>query len=89
MNKEQIINHLNYIKNDKYCMEFYIALLLYERFNISSEDISDELINDTFEIIDKYDSIYEEFLRYDLDNELKKYFERERTDEIEKDLEIA
>lgn len=70
-------------------MEFYIALLLYERFNISSEDISDELINDTFEIIDKYDSIYEEFLRYDLDNELKKYFEKERTDEIEKDLEIA
>lgn len=63
--------------------------MLYERFNISSEDISDELIDDAFEIIDEYDSIYDEYLRYELDKGLKKYFEKEKVDEIEKDLEIA
>ena len=50
LNLDEIKKHMRYFMKDKYDREFYVALVLY----------------DVFDITDNYDSIYEEFLKYDL-----------------------
>lgn len=66
MNLDEVKKHMQYFMNDKYDREFYVALVLYDILGIDPEQVTESLANDVFEITDKYDSIYEEFLKYDL-----------------------
>ena len=66
MNLEEIKKHIQYLMDDKYDREFYVALALYDILGLKPEQVTSDLANNVFEIIDNYNTIYEEFLRYDL-----------------------
>ncbi len=66
MNLEEIKKHIQYFMDDKYDREFYVALALHDILGIKLEQVTSDLVDNVLEIIDNYDSIYEEFLRYDL-----------------------
>ena len=57
------VNNLEYIRSDKHTNEFYVALLLYELYDLDVKDLNDKIILEAHEIIDEYDSIYNEDLR--------------------------
>ncbi len=87
MNIEAIKNHMNYLKNDKYDMEFYIALLLYDILDVPIDKVTKEMIDLAYNIQDDYDSIYNEDLRDRIREEIE--FENDYDlekigDEIEK-----
>jgi hypothetical protein len=87
MNIEAIKNHMNYLKNDKYDMEFYIALLLYDILDVPIDKVTKEMIDLAYNIKDDYDSIYNEDLRDRIREEIE--FENDYDlemigDEIEK-----
>ena len=64
LNKDAIEKHLQYLKEDKYNTEFYVALLLYDVKGIDSiKDLTDEDIDVAYKIQDEYDSIYNEDMR--------------------------
>lgn len=88
MNIEEIKKHLDYIKNDKYSREFYVALLLYDILDVSADELTEDMVNKTFEIQDKYDSIYKEDLRDRIRDEIdfhKDYSVELEEEEIEKE----
>ena len=66
MNLEAIKKHIQYLMDDKYGKEFYVALVLYDILGLKPEQVSENLVNNALEIMNNYDTIYEEFLRYDL-----------------------
>ena len=87
LDKEAIEKHLKYLREDKHCNEFYVALLLYDIKGINDiKDLTDEDIEAAFDIQDEYDSVYNEDMRerflYDLNLEKESCNE-----EIERDLE--
>lgn len=87
MNIEAIKNHMNYLKNDKYDMEFYIALLLYDILDVPIDKVTKEMIDLAYNIQDDYDSIYNEDLRDRIREEIEfeNYYDLEKIgDEIEK-----
>ena len=78
---------MKYLKQDKFDREFYVALMLYDVCNIPIENVTEETIEATHEIIDSYDSIYDYDLRdrvnaeiYIYNNELE-----ESNEEIERE----
>lgn len=88
MNIEELKKHLAYIKNDKYSREFYVALLLYDILDVSVDELTEDMVNKTFEIQDKYDSIYNEDLRDKIRDEIdfcKDYSMKLEEEEIEKE----
>lgn len=88
MNIEELKKHLDYIKNDKYSREFYVALLLYDILDVSVDELTEDMVNKTFEIQDKYDSIYNEDLRDSIRDEIdfcKDYSMELEEEEIEKE----
>lgn len=94
MNLDAVKRHMEYLKNDKFDREFYIALILYDVCGMPVEQVTEEIIYDTHEIIDSYDSIYDNFLRdhvrediYDYDNEFSKENNESETnyDEIDRE----
>lgn len=88
MNIEKIKDHIKYLREDKYCEEFYIALLSYDVLGFHENEITEEIINKIFEIEDEYDSIYNEELRDRINIEVNKNQEMELEEEIEKMEEI-
>lgn len=81
MNIDEIKNHINYLKNDKYSQEFYIALLLYDIFDIDVADVTEEMVNNVFDIQDDYDSIYNEDMR----DRIRDEYENELEEELEEE----
>ena len=84
---DAVKNHMKYLKQDKFDREFYVALMLYDVCNIPIENVTEETIEATHEIIDSYDSIYDYDLRdrvnaeiYIYNNELE-----ESNEEIERE----
>lgn len=73
MNIDEVKNHIKYLKEDKFSNEFYVALILYDIKGLSPEDIDDDMVKRAYEIIDDYDSIYNDDMRdrvlYDFDLE--------------------
>ena len=64
LNREAIEKHLKYLKEDAYCREFYVALLLYEIKGIDDiKNLTEKDIDIAYEIQDDYDSIYNEDMR--------------------------
>ena len=64
LNREAIEKHLKYLKEDTYCREFYVALLLYEIKGIDDiKNLTEKDIDIAYEIQDDYDSIYNEDMR--------------------------
>ncbi len=61
LNKEAIKNHLNYLKNNKFSMEFYIALLLYDMSIVESNKVIDK--NISWNIQKMFDDMYKKDLR--------------------------
>lgn len=87
MNLEAVKNHMEYLKQDKFDREFYIALMLYDVYGMSAENVTEEIMESTHEIIDSYDTIYDNDLRervkeeiYEYDNSLE-----ESNEEIERE----
>lgn len=77
---EAVKKHVEYLRKDNYNREFYVALLLYDIAGYYEKDITEEKINRAYEISDRYDSIYKEELRDDINCELTK----EQEEELEK-----
>ena len=73
MNIDEVKNQIKYLKEDKFSNEFYVALILYDIKGLSPEDIDDDMVKRAYEIIDDYDSIYNDDMRdrvlYDFDLE--------------------
>lgn len=69
LDKKAIEEHLEYIRNDKHPNEFYVALLLYEIYDLNIKDLNDKIISETYNIIDNYDSVYNDDLRCRLRDE--------------------
>lgn len=86
MEIEEIKKHINYLKNDKYSREFYVALLLYDILDIDANDVTEDMVNNIDDIQDEYDSIYNEDMRdrirdeyeNDLEEDLEEEFEEEK-----------
>ena len=85
MNIDEVKNHIKYLKEDKFSNEFYVALILYDIKGLSPEDIDDDMVKRAYEIIDDYDSIYNDDMRdrvlYDFD------LEEEHEEEVELEYE--
>lgn len=79
MNREAIEQHMKYLQDDHYDREFYVALLLYDVKGLTSQDLTDEIIDKAYEISDEYDSIY----NTDMRERLLYYFDEEIEDEME------
>lgn len=62
MDIEGIKYWIKKLDDNQYSYEFYIALLLYEVFNIKDYEINEKLISKAYKIIEKYDSIYNQEL---------------------------
>ena len=82
LDKKAVEEHLEYIRNDKHPNEFYVALLLYELYDLDVKDLNDKMILEAHEIIDEYDSIYNEDLRDRLRDE--QFMEKEEEHEMER-----
>ncbi len=82
LNIEEIKKHINYLKEDRYSREFYVALLLYDILDVNPDNITEKIIDDVDEIQDEYDSIYNEDMR-DKIRDLEE--EKEEEQEYEKD----
>jgi len=80
MNRKEIEKHIEYLEQDKYNNEFYVALLLYDVLGVRRDELTDEQIQRAYELQDEYDSIYNEDLRERLQYEL----EKEQEEELEK-----
>ena len=84
LNREVIEEHLKYLKEDKYDIEFYVALLLYDIRGIDDiKDLTDEDIDIAYDIQDDYDSIYNEDMRDRFLYDFKRETEEEK---LEKDV---
>ena len=64
-NVEKVNKYLEYF-NVNYSNEFSIALLISDRLDVNVEDVTEDLVNNVGNILDKYDSIYNEYLNEDL-----------------------
>ncbi len=87
MNIEAIKNHITYLEKDKYDLEFYIALLLYDILGVKADEVTEEMIDTAFDIQDEYESIYNEDLRYRFREEIEFEYNcdlEKNGDEIEK-----
>lgn len=82
LDKKAVEEHLEYIRNDKHSNEFYVALLLYEIYDLNIKDLNEKIISETYNIIDDYDSIYNDDLRYRLRDE--QFIEKEEEQEMER-----
>ena len=49
MNREAIEQHMKYLQDDHYDREFYVALLLYDVKGLTSQDLTDEIIDKAYE----------------------------------------
>lgn len=59
-----------------------MALLLYEIYDLNIKDLNEKIISETYNIIDDYDSIYNDDLRYRLRDE--QFIEKEEEQEMER-----
>ena len=82
LDRKAVEEHLEYIRSDKHTNGFYIALLLYELYDLDVKDLNDKMILETHEIIDEYDSIYNGDLRDRLLDE--QFMEKEEEHEMER-----
>lgn len=82
LDKNAVEEHLKYFKEDKHYNEFYVALMLYEIYDLNIRDLNDKIIKDAQNIIDEYDSIYNDDLRERIRNEIN--IEREKEEELER-----
>lgn len=82
LDKKAIEEHLEYFRNDKHHNEFYVALLLYEIYDLNIKDLNDKMISETHNIIDDYESIYNDDLRYRLRDE--QFMKKEEEQEMER-----
>lgn len=84
---DAVKNHMKYLKQDKFDREFYVALMLYDVCNIPIENVTEETIEATHEIIDSYDSIYDYDLRDRVNAEIYVYNNEleESNEEIERE----
>ncbi len=80
MEIEEIKKHINYLKNDKYSREFYVALLLYDILDIDANDVTEDMVNNVFDIQDDYDSIYNEDLRDRIREEIEEELDLDERD---------
>ncbi len=80
MEIEEIKKHINYLKNDKYSREFYVALLLYDILDIDAKDVTEDMVNNVFDIQDDYDSIYNEDLRDRIRDEIEEELDLDERD---------
>lgn len=78
--------HINYLKKDKHDREFYVALLLYDVCGLPIDKLNNEIISKTQKIIDDFDSIYNDYLRERVREEVYDYDSEyiEENEEIEK-----
>ena len=73
LDKKAVEEHLEYIRNDKHPNEFYVALLLYELYDLDVKDLNDKIISESYDIVGEYESIDNEDLRGKLgDKQLEK-----------------
>ena len=86
MNINYVKEHIEYLRKDKFSNEFYVALILYDVLGYCEEDITEEKINKAYDIIDEYDSIYNEDLRDRIRDELEEEYEEEQDNEAERDI---
>lgn len=63
--KEKVKEYLK-LFNENYSKEFHVALLIFDRLDISTKDITEEIVNRVGNISYGYDSIYNEDLNYEL-----------------------
>lgn len=88
MEIEKIQKHINYLKNDKYSREFYVALLLYDILDIDANDVTEEMANNINDIQDEYDSIYNEDMRDRIRDEYEIDLEEDLEEEFEEELDL-
>lgn len=82
MNIQAVKDHIKYLKEDGFSLEFYTALMLYDIAGLEDKDITEEKINKAYRIQDSYDSIYNQDLRDEIRSELEA--EQEYEEEMEK-----
>jgi len=82
LDRNAVEEHLKYFREDKNNNEFYVALMLYELYDLNVRDLNDKIIKDTQKIIDEYDSIYNQDLRERIREEID--VEKEREEEMER-----
>ena len=72
-NREKVISYLNQFKeNNDGNNEFYIALLIYDRLGLNTEDVTDEIMEQVGNLYESCETIYNENLNdelYELEGE--------------------
>ena len=75
LNIDAVKNHMKYLKDDVYDREFYVALVLYDIVGMERKSITEEVINKALDIIDDYESIYDNDMRDDIRYGIKNDYE--------------
>ena len=78
MDINHVKEHVEYLRKDKFSNEFYVALILYDILGIYEKDIIFVKLNTAYEIIDEYESIYNEDMRDRIRDELENEYEEEQ-----------
>lgn len=86
MDISHVKEHVEYLRKDRFSNEFYVALILYDILGIYEKDVTEEKINKAYDIIDEYDSIYNEDLRERIRDELEEEYEEEHDKDVERDI---
>lgn len=76
LDKKAVEKHLKYFQENKSHNEIYVALLLYEVYDLNVKDLNHKIIRDTYDIIDKYETIYDRNLKDDIREKI--YIEKEK-----------